>query len=91
MNVAELSEKVASHTGISKSAARAAVTAVFDTMAEALINGEEVRAIGFGKFIVRTNAARTARDPHSGKNVEVPERKSVRFRQYVSMRERLNA
>ena len=49
-NKAELIEKVASATDLTKKDATAAVDAVFSTIQDALANGEKVQLIGFGNF-----------------------------------------
>lgn len=55
-NKAELIEKVASATDLTKKDATAAVDAVFSTIQDALANGEKVQLIGFGNFEVRERA-----------------------------------
>ncbi len=57
-NKAELIEKVAAATDLTKKDATAAVDAVFSTIQDALANGEKVQLIGFGNFEVRSRAER---------------------------------
>ena len=71
MNKGELAERLAGRTGISKAAAKDAVDGVFETIGEALANGEEARILGFGTFGTRNRPARTARNPRTGENVTV--------------------
>ncbi len=56
-NKAELIEKVAAATDLTKKDATAAVDAVFSTIQDALAEGEKVQLIGFGNFEVRERAA----------------------------------
>jgi len=51
----------------------------FDTITDALRNGDEVRIHGFGNFTVQQRAARMGRNPRTGEAVKVPARKVVRF------------
>ena len=71
MNKSELAERLAGRTGSSKAAAKDAVDGVFDVIAEALADGEDVRIIGFGTFGTRARPARIARNPRTGENVPV--------------------
>ena len=67
MNKSKLAEHLAGRTGMSKAAARDAVDGVFETIGEALANGEEARILGFGTFGTRNRPARTARNPRTGR------------------------
>lgn len=72
MNKSELAERLAGRTGMSKVAAKDAVDGVFETIGEALANGEEARILGFGTFGTRNRPARVARNPRTGDSVSVP-------------------
>ena len=50
MNKAEMADRLAARTGLSKSVAKEAVDGVFAAIGEALADGEEVRIAGFGSF-----------------------------------------
>lgn len=63
MNKTQLIEAVATTTELSKKDATKAVKAVFETITEALKNGEKVQLIGFGNFEVRDRAARKGVNP----------------------------
>jgi DNA-binding protein HU-beta len=47
---------------------------------EALASGETVSLTGFGSFSVTTRAARTGRNPQSGKEIKIAARKVVKFK-----------
>ena len=57
MNKAEMADRLAARTGLSKSVAKEAVDGVFAAIGEALANGEEVRIAGFGTFGIRSRPA----------------------------------
>ena len=66
------------------------VGAVFDTITNALENGDRVELRGFGAFSVRHREARMGRNPRTGETVHV-EAKSVPFcKMGKGMKERLN-
>ena len=56
---------------MSAAAARDAVDGVFETIGDALANGDEVRILGFGTFGTRNRPARTGRNPRTGEQVEI--------------------
>lgn len=80
MNKTRLIEAVASETGLSKKDADAAVAAVFDEITKALKSGEKVQMIGFGTFEVRQRAARKARNPQTGEEIEIKASKVPAFK-----------
>ncbi|MBI1957105.1 MAG: HU family DNA-binding protein [Candidatus Niyogibacteria bacterium] len=56
------------------------VDLVFNTIADTLRGGGEVSISGFGTFLVKTNKARTARNPRTGEAVHVPETRAPKFK-----------
>ena len=72
MNKTELVAAVAAKTELTKKDAEKAVAAVLETVAETLAAGEKVQLVGFGTFETRERDARTAKNPRTGKAVEVP-------------------
>ena len=52
--------------GLSKAAVERIVKSVFDTISNAMVNGEEVAIRGFGTFTVVEKAARECRNPQTG-------------------------
>ena len=53
---------------------------VFDTIANALREGQEVAITGFGVFSVKNRKARIARNPRTGEAVPVPATKAPKFK-----------
>jgi DNA-binding protein HU-beta len=90
MNKGDLAAAVADKTGLSKAAANEAVDAIFNTISDALRGGEEVRILGFGNFVVADGAARTGRNPQTGKAAEIPASKQARFRPGKGLKDALN-
>jgi DNA-binding protein HU-beta len=71
MHKTQLINEVALRLG-DKDAARTAVDAVFETIAETVAAGEKVTLIGFGTFERAQRPARDARNPATGEVVHVP-------------------
>ena len=80
MNKTELIAAVAEQSGLSKKDAEAAVNAVFDSVKDALAEGDKVSLIGFGTFSVKTRAARTGLNPRTKETIEIPESKVPAFK-----------
>lgn len=64
----------------SKKESETLVNGFFSTLEEILVKGEELSVLGFGKFEVTTQSARTCRNPKTGEQMQVPEKKVVKFR-----------
>ena len=80
MNKTELVAAVAAKAELSKKEAEAAVNAVFDSVKDALAEGDKVSLIGFGTFSVKTRAARTGLNPRTKETIEIPESKVPAFK-----------
>ena len=80
MNKGELIRNVAEKTGLAKKDVESAVNAILSEIKASLSQGEEVRVIGFGSFSVVERAARTGRNPQTGKTIQIPSKKTVRFK-----------
>lgn len=80
MNKAELIDAMASGAGLSKADAKKALDSFVDATTGALKNGERVALVGFGSFSVSTRSARKGRNPQTGKEIDIPEKKVVKFK-----------
>ena len=76
-NKAELVDRVAKKTQLTKKDVSAAVDALFETIQEALQAGEKVQVIGFGNF---ERAARKGRNPQSGEEIQIEASKVPAFK-----------
>jgi len=80
MNKAELVAAVAEKAGLTKKDADQAVSAVFDSITEALVGGDKVQLVGFGNFEVKERAARTGRNPKTNETIEIAASRSPAFK-----------
>jgi len=80
MNKAELIDAMANGAGISKVDAKKSLDAFIDATTNALKNGDRVALVGFGSFSVSTRAARKGRNPQTGKEIDIPAKKVVKFK-----------
>jgi DNA-binding protein HU-beta len=79
MNKAEIVEKIAKDTGLTKVTAAAAVESLLDGITKALKKGNSVSFVGFGSFKTASRKARTARNPQTGAAIKIPKRRVPRF------------
>lgn len=87
MTKAELVDRVAAKTGLTKKDVGRAVDAVFEAVTEALSGGERVQIVGFGTFEVRQRAARRGRNPQTGQDIEIAARKIPAFKAGKALKE----
>jgi len=66
------------------------VNTIFETIEEALRNGDRVELRGFGAFSVRVREARRGRNPRTGEAVEVPSKAVPFFKAGKELRARVN-
>ena len=78
---------LAEKTGLTRGKALSVMEAVFETMAQSLKDGCEVRVLGFGVFNVSERKAGKGRDPRTGAEIDIAASKSVRFRAGKQLRE----
>ncbi|WP_347297309.1 HU family DNA-binding protein [Dolosigranulum savutiense] len=86
-NKADLVDKVADKTGLTKKDSNVAVEAVFDSIQEFLAEEEKVQLIGFGTFEVRERAARKGRNPQTGEEIQIPATKVPAFKAGKNLKE----
>lgn len=87
MNKTELAAAVAKEAKLSKKDAEAAVNATIDAIKKALKKGDKVQLIGFGTFEVRKRAARTGRNPQTGKEIKIKASKVPAFKAGAALKD----
>ncbi len=71
MNKGELVDAIAEKAEISKKDADAFLTAIIDSIVEAVSSGDKVSLIGFGSFEPRDRQAREGRNPKTGDKMTI--------------------
>ncbi len=89
MNRAELVEAVAEKAAITKKDSEKVLTAVLDSIAEALAKGEKVQLVGFGTFEVRHRQAREGRNPSTGETIKIAAQKVPAFKAGKALKDSL--
>ena len=80
MNKTEFINAVAEKSGLSKVDAKKAVEAFVETVSSELKEGGKVALLGFGSFSVAEKSARKGVNPNTKQPIEIPARKSVKFK-----------
>ncbi|MBC8949168.1 nucleoid protein HU beta subunit [Xenorhabdus ehlersii] len=90
MNKSQLIDKIAADANLSKAAAGRVVDAFISSVSGALKNGDDVVLVGFGTFTVRERAARTGRNPQTGKEIKIAAAKVPAFRAGKGLKDAVN-
>jgi integration host factor subunit alpha len=90
MTKAEIVEQIYERVGFSKKEAAELVEKVFEIIKETLAEGEKVKISGFGNFVVRHKNARKGRNPQTGQEILLEERKVLTFKPSLVLKNVLN-
>jgi integration host factor beta subunit len=91
MTKSELVEKIMETNGfLNRKESELVVNIIFDSMANALKNGDKVEIRGFGSFTVREREAREARNPKNGEIVKISAKRTPFFKTGKELKERVN-
>lgn len=80
MNKNDLIAAVHAELDTTKAQAERVVQTILDSIIGSLQKGDDVSIAGFGSFQVRDRAARTARNPRTGEEVQVAATKVPKFK-----------
>lgn len=72
MTKAEIVNEISRNTGVEKSAVLKTVEAFMETLKDSLGNGENVYLRGFGSFVVKKRAEKTARNISKNSTIIIP-------------------
>jgi len=87
MTKRELVIRVSNKLGMPQTDVAKIIEGAFHTISRSLASGERWELRDFGVFEVKTRASRIGRNPRTGDQVPVPERKVVTFRPGKRMKE----
>lgn len=90
MNKAELVEAIAKDAKITKAEAQASLDAFVTNVQRSLKKGNKVTLVGFGTFSTSKRAARTGRNPQTGKPIRIPAKKVAKFTPGKALKEAIN-
>jgi integration host factor subunit alpha len=80
MTKADLADRVSEKVGLSRKEAVEIIETLFASMKNILSEGESIKITGFGTFLVRKKGSRRGRNPKTGEEIEITQRKVVTFK-----------
>ncbi|MGB4974461.1 MAG: HU family DNA-binding protein [Cyclobacteriaceae bacterium] len=80
MTKAELITKIAEDAEITKVAATAALSSFLEGVTKTLKKGDKLTLVGFGTFSVSKRAARKGRNPFTGEEIKIKDKKVAKFK-----------
>lgn len=90
MNKAELIDAISAESGLSKADAKKALDGFISATTNAMKTGDKISLVGFGSFAVSERAARTGRNPQTGKEIKIAAKKIVRFKAGAELSAKVN-
>jgi len=90
MTKADLVELISERTGLSKKDTNVVVQGILDNICHALSEGDKVELRGFGSFKVKQRRSRRARNPRTGRPVDVPSKLVPYFKASNELKDRVN-
>lgn len=90
MNKLELIQELKDRTGLTKQDAQGVVHMFFDSLTDAMLNGERVEIRGLCSFFIKEYEGYTGRNPKSGKQVQVPAKKLPFFKCGKELKDRVD-
>ena len=91
MTKAELIAALATKADVSKKDAEAVLNAFTATVTEELSKKEKISLVGFGTFETRERAARTGRNPQTGKELKIAASVAPAFKPGKALKDAVNA
>lgn len=90
MNKTELVTALAEKASLTKTDADKAINGFVATIEETLAKGEKIQLVGFGTFEVKERAARTGRNPQTGKEIKIAASKVPAFKAGKALKDIVN-
>ncbi|MEW5821456.1 MAG: HU family DNA-binding protein [Cyanobacteriota bacterium] len=90
MNKEELVQEVAKKTKSTQKRASELITITLDVISKSVAKGKKVTLVGFGTFAPRKRAARSGRNPQTGKEIQIPAKTVPVFTAGKQFKEKVN-
>jgi integration host factor subunit alpha len=87
---AQLIDSIHKQLDLSKTRSAEVIDSLLEIIKKSLEDGEDVLVSGFGKFCVKEKGKRRGRNPQTGNNLMLGERRMVLFRCSGRLRDRIN-
>ncbi|MGF1572770.1 MAG: HU family DNA-binding protein [Sumerlaeia bacterium] len=80
MTKSEVANILMEKTGLGRQESVEAVQVFIDSMTKALEEGDKVSLVGFGTFYIKEKNARRGRNPRTGDDIQIEEKRVVTFK-----------
>ena len=90
MNKSELIAKIAENAELTKAEAGRALKSFEEAVTEAMKNGDKISIVGFGSFETTQRAARTGRNPQTGKEIQIAAATVPKFKAGKTLKDSVN-
>ena len=90
MNKAQLVDKLAQETKLTKAQAESVLDATLEAIKKTVAKGDDVKLVGFGTFSRGKRKARTGRNPQTGAAITIPASRVPRFKAGKEFKEQVN-
>ena len=90
MNKSDLIDAMAADAGISKASAKAALDSLTSNVTKSLKSGNKVALVGWGTWSVSERAARTGRNPQTGKEIKIAAKNVVKCKAGAGLSDSVN-
>lgn len=90
MHKSDLVGVVVGKTNLPKKDVEKTINEVFDSISDALSNGEKVQLIGFGTFETRERKEREGRNPSTGETIKIPKATVPTFKPGKALKEKVD-
>jgi integration host factor subunit alpha len=84
-----IADALCSDVGLNKSDAKKMVEIFYEEIRQALEDGQHVKLSGFGNFILRDKSKRPGRNPKTGEEIAVDERRVVTFKPGLKLKSKV--
>lgn len=86
-----LVEMIHNEVGLNKREAKELIESFFEEIKHGLESGNDIKLSGFGNFILRNKSSRPGRNPKTGEEVTISERRVVTFKSGLKLKSKLEA
>ncbi len=90
LNKADLTDAIYNQLDLPKTKSAQVIESLLEIIKKTLENGEDVLISGFGKFCVKEKGKRRGRNPQTGEDLMLGERRVVTFRCSGVLRDKIN-
>ena len=90
MTKADLVEAIQAASGMTKLEGGETLEALLEIIKDTLIDGEDVKIAGFGKFAVKEKGDRRGRNPQTGEEITIQARKILTYQPSAMLKAKIN-